>query len=157
MVRPRAGRVVVAANEMNLGERVEHGARRFVKLDGAANVERAVQGILRSPQISEAHADLTERGQRHGQPVARAVRFVERYASLGQRQRLLVAVLQHHHVGLVPADHRQDVVGLHERRETLGLSERPHGFVVAAQLRERDAGQRMHQREVAAIAGGVKR
>ena len=43
------------------------------------------------------------------------------------------------------------------RREPLGLTERGHRLVVAAELGERDAGERVHQREVPAIAGGVQR
>jgi len=37
------------------------------------------------------------------------------------------------------------------------LAQRPHGFFVAPELRERDARQGMNQREVAAIAGGLQR
>ena len=47
--------------------------------------------------------------------------------------------------------------GVHERGQPLGLPERGHRLVVASELRERDARQRMDQREVTAIAGGVQR
>ena len=101
---------------MDLRERVEDGAGRLVELDRAAHVERAVQRLLGPREVAEPDADLAERGERDGQAVARAVRFVQRHAALGERERLLVAVLQHHHVGLVAAHGRQHVVGLDERR-----------------------------------------
>ena len=43
------------------------------------------------------------------------------------------------------------------QRQPLGLPQRGHRLVEPAFLRERDAGQRVHQREVAPIAGGVQR
>ncbi len=66
-------------------------------------------------------------------------------------------MLEHHHVGLVAADRREHVVGLHQRGEPLGLPERRHRFVVASELRERDARQRVDEREMTAIAGGEQR
>ena len=41
--------------------------------------------------------------------------------------------------------------------ETLGLAQRRHRFVEPPFLRERHAGQRVHHREMASIAGGVQR
>src|SRR5581483_1684449 len=67
-----ARRVVAAADEMNLRERVEHGAGRLVKLNRTPDVERAVQRILRARQIAEADADLSERRERDGKAVARS-------------------------------------------------------------------------------------
>ena len=78
-------------------------------------------------------------------------------AALGQRQRLLVAVLHHRDVRLVAAHRRQHVAGLDDQREPLGLAQRGHRFVEPPFLRERDARQRVDQREVAPIAGGVQR
>ena len=83
--------------------------------------------------------------------------LVQRHAALGERERLLVAVLQHHDARLVAADRGEHVVGVHQRREPLGLPERGHRLVVAAELGERDARQRVHERQMAAIAGGVQR
>ena len=60
-------------------------------------------------------------------------------------------------VRLVAADERQHVVGLDGGGQLLGLAQRGHRLVVAARLRERDAEQRVAQREVAPIAGGVER
>ena len=85
------------------------------------------------------------------------MRFVQRDAALGERQRLLVVVLQHRDVRLVPADDGEHVVRLHHGREAFGLPQRGHRFLIAAQLGERHARQRVHQREVTAIAGGVQR
>ena len=151
-----AGRVVAAADEMNLRERVEDGAGRFVELNRAAHFERAVQRVLGADEIAQAHADLAERGERHREAVAGPVRFVQRHAPLRQRERLLVTMLKHHHVGLVAADGREDVVGLHHRGEALRLPQRRHRLVVAPELRERDAGERVDEREMTAIAGGVQ-
>ena len=95
-----------------------------------------MQRVLRARQIAEPHADLSERRERDGEAVSRSMRFVQRDAALGERQRLLVAVLQHHHVRLVAADRGQHVVGLNQRGEPLGLPQRRHRFVVAAELRE---------------------
>ena len=41
--------------------------------------------------------------------------------------------------------------------EPLGLPQRRHRLVVAPELRQRDARERVHEREVPAIAGGVQR
>ena len=116
-LREKVGRLlVVAADHVDLGERVEHGARRLVELNRAAQLERAVQDVVGPVEIAEAHADLAEVAERDGEPVPRSVRLLERDAALGERERLLVAVLHHHDGGLVPADRRQDVVGVDERR-----------------------------------------
>ena len=66
-------------------------------------------------------------------------------------------MLQHHHARLVPADRRHHVFGPDAGREAFGLAERDHGFVVAAELGERDPRQRMNQRQTAAVPGGVER
>ena len=89
--------------------------------------------------------------------LARAVRFVERDAPFGERERLLVMVLEQHHVRLVAANRRHHVVGVHQRCKTFGLAQRAHRFVVASELGVRDARQRMHEREVAPIARRVQR
>ena len=86
------------------------------------------------------------------------MRFVQRDAALGQRQRLLVAVPHHRDVGLVAADGREHVVGAGPATASRSACRSAAmRFVVAAQLRERDARQRVHEREVAPIAGGVQR
>ena len=142
---------------MNLGQRVEHGARRFVKLDRTPDVERPVQRVLGPHQVAEADTNLSERGQCDGQPVARTVCFVQRDAALGERQCLLVAVLQHHDVRLIAADRGQDIVRLDDRGQPFGLAQRRHGFVVVAELRQRNARERMDQRQMTPITGGVQR
>ncbi len=124
---------------MNLRQRIEHRAGRFVKLDGAADVEGAMQRVFGASQIAETDADLAKRRERDGQPVARPVRFVQRHAALRQRERLLVAVLEQHHDRLVPADRRHDVVSLNRGCQPLCVTQRRHRFVVPAELRQRDA------------------
>ena len=135
------GGFVLAANQMNLRQRIEHRAGRLVELDRTANVEGAVQRILCARQIAEPDADLAERGERDGEAVAGSVRLVQDHAALGERKRLLVAVLQHHHVRLIAADGREHVVGGHRRGKPLGLPQRHHRFVVLTELRHRDAGE----------------
>ena len=105
-----ARHLVAAAHQVDLRERVEHRARRLVELDRAAHVERAVQGVFGAGEVAEAHANLSERPERDGQAVAGPVRLVERDAALGERERLLVAMLEHHHAGLIAADRGQHVV-----------------------------------------------
>ncbi len=54
----------------------------------------------------------------------------------------------------MPGEH---VVGLDGHREPFALSKRRGGFVAAAGLREEHGRERVHEREMAAIAGGVQR
>ena len=142
---------------MNLRERVEDRARRFVELNRTPHFEGAMQRFFGARQVAEPHADLPERRERHGQAMSRPVRFVNRHAALGERQRLLVAMLEHQHVGLVAAHRREHVVGLRQRGEPLGLSQRGHRFVVSSELRERDARERVDEREMTTIAGREER
>ena len=86
--------------------------------------------------------------------MAGAVRFVQRNAAFGERARRLVAMLQEQHVRLVAADSRDDVVGMNGRCQPFGVAQRRHRLVVATLLSERDARQRVHQREVPPIARG---
>ena len=151
-----AGRFVAAAYEVNLRQRVEHGAGRLVKLNRAADLERPVERLFGARQIAEAHANLPERAERDRESVARAVLLVQRHAALGERERLLVPVLQHHDARLIAADGGEHVVGMHDRRKPLGLTERGHRFVVASELGERDARQRMDERQMATISRGVE-
>ena len=127
------------------------------ELQRTADVERAVERLLRAPQAAEADADLAERGERDAETVRRARFLLQLHAPLGELQRLVVAVLHHRDVRLVAADGRDHVAGADHHREALGLAERRHRLVEPPFLRERDAAQRVDQREVAAIAGGVQR
>ena len=107
--------------------------------------------------MAEAHADLAERRERSRQAGALADAFVQGHGALGQRQRLLVAMADQRDVGLIAIHHREDIVGLNGGGQAFGLPQRRRGFVVAARLREHRGRQRVHLREVAAIAGGVQR
>ena len=131
-----AGVVVLAADQVNLRQRVEDRAGRLAhELHRAAHVERAVERLLGAPQVAEAHADLAERRQRDAEAVRRAGFLLQRDAALGQRQRLVVAVLHHRHVGLVAADRRDDVAGADHQRQALRLAQRRHGLVETPFLR----------------------
>ena len=85
------------------------------------------------------------------------MRLVKRDAAFGERQRLLVVMLQHRDVCLVAADDGEDVVGVHHRGEAFGLPQGGHCLFVAAQLGERHSRERVNQSEVPPVAGGVQR
>ena len=67
-----------------------------------------------------------------------------------------MAVLDERDVGLVVADDAEHVLRPAARRQTLGLPKRRGGFLDAAALRQHDAGKRVEQREIPAIARGVE-
>src|SRR5262249_26220075 len=113
--------VVSTANQVDLSQRVEDRPGRFVELDGAPDLERAMQRLLRPGEIPDAHTDLSQRGERHRQPVPRSVILMKSDASLGERQRLSVTVWTHHPFGWVAADRGEYVVGRAETGEPLGL------------------------------------
>ena len=149
--------VVIAAHEMDLRQRVEDGAGRLVEEHPAPDVERPMKHIVRARQRAKADADLSQCRERHREAVAGRILLVQRDTAFGQRQRLFVAMANHRHVRLVPADDRDDVVGADRRGDTLGLTQRRQRFVVAALLRQRAAVQRVHQRERPLVANGVQR
>ena len=142
---------------MNLRERVEHGAGRLVELDRAAHLERAREDLLGALEIAKLHEDLAERRQRDGEAVAGAERLMQRDAALGERERLIVPMPHQRDVRLVVHDAGEHVVGVNGHREPFALPQRGRGFVVAARLREQHRRQRVDEREMAAIAGGVQR
>ena len=151
------GLVVLAADQVDLRERVEDRAGCLVKLDGAAQLERPLQGRLGAGEVAHPHADLPEGAESRGEAVPAPVRLVQAHAALDERQRLVVLMLEHHHDRLVRQDRGQHVVGVDHRREALGLAHGADRLLVAAELRERHAGERLHERQVAAVAGGVQR
>jgi hypothetical protein len=151
-----AGHLVAAAHQLDLCQRVEDGAGGFVELNGASHVQRAMERIGCPGQVAETNVDLAKRSQGDCETMTRAVRLVERHAALRQREPLVVAVLQHHHACLIAAHGGQHVVGFCDRSQAFGMTQRRHGFVVTAELRKRDAAERMDQREMSAVAGGVQ-
>ncbi len=149
---------MLAANQVDLRERIEHGARRLAhELERTADIERAIERLFRPVQAPEPNADLAERGERHAKAVGRPSALLELDAAVGERQRLLVAVLHQRDVRLIAADRRQHVARFDEQGEALGLRQRRHRFVEPALLSERDSRQRMHHCEVAPIADGMER
>ena len=142
---------------MNLRERVEHGARGFMELDRASNVQRTVECVLCALEIAKADTDLPERGERDREAMPRAMGLVKRHAAFGHGQRLIVAVLQHQSVRLIPAHRCQDVAGVNHRGEAFGLPEGGHGLLAAASLREDGTRNGMDDREVPAISGCMER
>jgi hypothetical protein len=128
---------VIASNEMDLRQRVEDSPGRLAhELQWTANVERAVERPLRSRQVSETNADLTERRERDSQAMRRARLFLQLDTALRERHRLVVTMLHHRHVGLVPADGGDHVASVGHQREPLGLPKRTHGLVEPAVLRQ---------------------
>ena len=83
--------------------------------------------------------------------------FLELHAALRQRQRLLGAMLHQRDVGLVAADRREHVAGIHQQRQPLGVPQGGHGFVEPAFLRQGDARERVDHRQMTLVAGGVQR
>ena len=123
----------------------------------AAHVERAVQRLFGALEIPDAHANLTERGERDAETVRRPRLLLELDAAFGERQRLVVTVLHQRHVRLVPVDRGEHVAGLDHQRQPLGVAQRRHRLVQTAFLRERDARERVDHRQMPAIAGRVQR
>ena len=116
-----------------------------------------MQNLFGALELAEPHENLPERGERNCEAASRAVLLLQRRALFGERERLLVAMLNQRDVRLVVADDAEHVLRLHRRREALGLTKRRHRLFDAPALREHDARQRVEQREVAPIARGVKR
>jgi hypothetical protein len=143
---------------MNLRERVEHGTGRFPhELQRAPHVQRAVERFLGSIQAAKADADLSKRRERDAKAMRRAAVLLQFHAAFSERQGLVVPVLHQRDVRLVAADRGEDVARFHQKREPLRLRECRHGLVEAAFLRQGDAGERMHHREMASIANRVQR
>ena len=65
-------------------------------------------------------------------------------------------MLHQRHVRLVVHDPREHIVSRNGHREALALPERSSGFVGASSLREQHGRQRVDEREMTAIADGVK-
>ena len=152
------GLLVLTADQVDLGQRVEDGAGRLAhELQRAAHVERAIERLFRAVEAAQADADLAERCERHAKPVRRAAILLQLHAALGQRQRLFVPVLHQRDVGLVAAHGREHVAGLDEQRQPLGLRERGHRLIEPAFLREGHAREGMHHRQVPPVADGVER
>ena len=155
--RSRSALLVGATDQVDLRQRVEDRARRLVEEQVAPHLERALQHRLGARERAEVDADLAERRERDGEAVARRKPLVQRHAPLGQRQRLVVAVAHHRDVGLVAATMASTSSACTAAGGLLGLAQRRQRLVVAAGLRERAARQRVHEREVAAIAHRVQR
>ena len=157
LLQVAARRVVIASDQMNLRERVEHTARRLAhELHRAANVERPIERLLGALQAAQPHANLPERGERDSQTVRSARFFLQLHAAFRERQRLLVTMLHQRDVCLVAADGGDDVLRIHREGETFALPHRRQRFVQPSFLRERHAGQRVDHRELTAVAGRVQ-
>ena len=127
-----------------------------MKLHRAADVEGAVQRLLGAAEIPDPHVNLPQRRQRDAEAVRRAGLPLELDAALGQRQGLVVAMLQRGDVRLIAVNRRQDVASLHGDRQPLGMAHRDQRLLQPALLSQRDARQRVHHRQIPPIAGGVK-
>ena len=62
-----------------------------------------MQNFLGALELAEPHENLSERGERNREAASRAVLLLQRRALLGQRERLLVAMLNQRDVRLVVA------------------------------------------------------
>ena len=131
---------------MNLGEAVD-GATRLAQELHAPHVERPAKQFARAQQVSNADADLPERGKRDAETVRRPGSGLKRHATLGERERLVVPVLHERHVRPISADDGDDVVPALDG-ESLGMAQRRHRLVKASVLGKRDTRERVSQREV---------
>jgi hypothetical protein len=125
-----AGAFVRAAHQVDLCERVEDRARRFVEEHRAAHLEGAVQHLFCAFEIAEQHERLPQRGECDGKPVSGSHALVQVEAPFRKRERLVVAMAHQRDVGLIVDDTRQDIVGLDGNREPFRLAERGCRFVV---------------------------
>ena len=149
---------MIAANQVNLRERVEDRARRFAhELQRTPNVERSVQRLFRSLQVAKPHGNLTERGERYPEAVRRARLLLQLDAAFGERERLVVPMLHHRDVCLIAAHGRHHVPCLDHEREPLRMAERPHRFVEPPLLRQRHSRKRVDQRQVTKVPRGMER
>ena len=98
-----AGRFIPATHQRDLRERVVHGAGDLVELRLAARLQRAEQNLFGALELAEPHENLTERRERNREPAPGPVLFLQRRALFGQRERLLVAVLNQRDVRLIVA------------------------------------------------------
>ena len=123
---------------------------------GRAHFKGAMEDLLSACEVAETDADLAQRGQRDGERGQRSEVLLQRDRALGKRLRLFVAMPNQRDVRLVDADDRERVVSRQRRRLTFGQPQRRRRIVVAAALRVRDARERLHERQVPAIAGGME-
>ena len=152
-----AGRFVSAAHQRDLCERVEHRARNLMELSRTPHLQRAVQHLFGALELSDVNENLPQRGQTEGQAAAGTNLFLQRGASFGQRERVLVTMLNQGDVCLVVADDAEHVVGLRGRGEPFGLSKRCACFFDASALCQHGPRQRVHEGQIAAVAGGMQR
>jgi hypothetical protein len=115
-----------------------------------------VERFLGAAQVTKPHADLAERGERDAEPVWCPGLFLQLDAALGQRQRLIVPVLHQGDVCLVAANRGEHVAGVDDESHPLGLPQSGHRFVETPLLRERNARQRVHHRQLTAVASRVQ-
>ena len=152
------GALVVAAHQRHLRQRVVDGAGGLVErarrcalaARGAAPRRRASRWPRRTQIWPSVASDAASRC---GWPES----LVQRHGAFGQRERLVVAVAEQGDVRLVACRAGEHVVGAERGGHAVRLAQRRGGVVVAALLREHHARQRVHLREVTAVAGGVQR
>jgi hypothetical protein len=142
---------------MNLRERVEHRACRLVELNRTADFERAGEDLFGAFEVAKLHVDLTECGEGDREPVTRAERLVQSHAALGKRECLIVPMTHQRDVRLVVHDPGEHVISRNLHRETFTLPQTSGRFIDAPGLCEEHGGQRVHERQVTPIAGGMKR
>ena len=133
-----------------------HRAGDLVRVHVRGQVQGAAQRLLGLVEVAELDADVAERGERGGEAVRLAGRFVQGHGALGQGDRLVVAAAQLRHRRLVHIGERKDVVGAQGRGDSFRVAERRGGVVVAPLLRVHDARDGMDLGQVAPVTGGVQ-
>ena len=148
--------LVVALDQMNLGERVLHCARGFVELYRVGYAQCAVQHLFGATEVAETNQDLAHARERHRQTVSGPVSLMQGHASLCERQCLLVSVLEGQYRRLVANNRPDHIVSVDARREPLGRAQARHRFDIASDLSEGNAGERVDEAEVSSVARRVK-
>ena len=150
------GLLMLAADEMDLRQRIEDGAGRLPhELRGLRTSRSAVERLFCAIEAAEADANLPERGERHAQAVRRAALLLQFHAALGQRQRLVVPVLHQRDVRLVP----QTVASTSPASTSTARRSAWPSAAIASSRRPSWASvtpERMHHRQVAPVADGVQ-
>ncbi len=100
--------------------------------------------------------NLAECRERYGESPPAAVLLLQRRGLLGERQRQVVAVLNQRDVCLVVANDAEHILCMDRRSEIFRLTKRGHRFFHAPALNKYPARERVQQREVPAVASGMK-
>jgi len=153
----RVGRLVISAQQGQLGQRVEDAPANLMELHGTPRLEALVQDALRAGQIAQTEQYLAEVGQRPRKAGTAPSPPLEGDGLLGEHPRLPRLVTQGSKTGLIAVHHREHVAGTGAARQSFGPVERGVCFAKMACLGQHRSREGMQQGQRAPIAGAVKR